>query len=625
MFKYPILILALTLVLLMSPKTAQAAGDLTVVINEVMANAASPEDKLEWVELYNNSAIAVNLNGWSFDGDSKIISNPLAIIPVEGFLILARNKDEFLKYYPDFDPAVSVIQASFVLSNGGDTIVLKNSDGSYMEEFAWMTDTGDRFSRERVDSQISGDDNWKVTLTQDGTPGVKNSVSDILPPSSVTLLSPTDNQNLTDLESIELSWENHNVQAVTFELIVSQNADLTDPIIDEPNLTNTDYLIEELAIGNYYWQVIVTNGVSEVKSIIWQFEITNPVYSDNIIINELMADPSGDETDGEWIELFNNSDTSVNLKDWILEDIKGSIHRFVIKDDLLIDPKSYEIFYRKDTGITLNNDQDGVRLYQPDENPLYETAIFSDGEEDWSWARKTSGSWSWTAKITPLKTNSFYLPEPEEEAVGGGEEDPVIPVNLVPIKTKTGSYRNYQYKRVEVEGQVVETSGNTFYLDDGSGRAKIYIQDKTGIDKPKMGKGDIFWVSGIVNLYRTTWRILPQIQSDIKLIQAAIKPEKEAETKAKASTAKKAAASSSKKSVATASTARAPNQIIPQVKAAEDGVNSKTKVKAATPIWMQIVEVITSLAGIFLVLLIIRVIKVPKPKVIGGKFGEDDT
>ncbi|MEK7143169.1 MAG: hypothetical protein AAB785_03105, partial [Patescibacteria group bacterium] len=170
-------------------------------------------------------------------------------------------------------------------------------------------------------------------------------------------------------------------------------------------------------------------------------------------------------------------------------------------------------------------------------------------------------------------------------------------------------------------GEVVETSGSTFWLDDGSGKAKIYIQAKTGIDKPEMHKGDIFEVVGIVNLYRDVFRILPQKQADIKLIREV---QKEAEVKsstAKKSTAK--AASTSKKSTASIVKARSPTE----KKVASTGdQNYPFEVEGAkASFWIEITKVLTGLAIIFLGVLIFRVLKMKKEKPLGGDFGSDLT
>ncbi len=82
-------------------------------------------------------------------------------------------------------------------------------------------------------------------------------------------------------------------------------------------------------------------------------------------------------------------------------------------------------------------------------------------------------------------------------------------------KIKTGEVKNYEGQLVSVSGRIVETSGSTFYIDDGSGKIRIYISSKTGIKKPKMKKGDWVTIVGIVSRTKSGLRIMPRFQSDI--------------------------------------------------------------------------------------------------------------
>lgn len=96
-----------------------------------------------------------------------------------------------------------------------------------------------------------------------------------------------------------------------------------------------------------------------------------------------------------------------------------------------------------------------------------------------------------------------------------------VPPQPKEIKTRQ-IQENYEGQLVKIKGKVVETKGDIFYLDDGSGEAKVYIKDSTGIDKPKMKKGEIIEVTGLVSQYETKndpgYRLLPRYQSDIKIL-----------------------------------------------------------------------------------------------------------
>jgi PKD repeat protein len=70
---------------------------------------------------------------------------------------------------------------------------------------------------------------------------------------------------------------------------------------------------------------------------------------------------------------------------------------------------------------------------------------------------------------------------------------------------------------VTIQGKVTETSGDTFYVDDGSGEVKIYIKPTTQIDKPKMKQGTAVTITGIVSETDSGFRILPRFQEDVRL------------------------------------------------------------------------------------------------------------
>lgn len=74
---------------------------------------------------------------------------------------------------------------------------------------------------------------------------------------------------------------------------------------------------------------------------------------------------------------------------------------------------------------------------------------------------------------------------------------------------------------VTIQGEVSSTSGDTFYVDDGSGEIKVYIKESTAIDKPKMKKGEAVTVTGVVSQTRSGYRVLPRFQEDVRLGRVA--------------------------------------------------------------------------------------------------------
>lgn len=102
------------------------------------------------------------------------------------------------------------------------------------------------------------------------------------------------------------------------------------------------------------------------------------------------------------------------------------------------------------------------------------------------------------------------LPEPRAEFVATGEVD-----------------ESYEGRLVDLAGEIAETSGATFWIDDGSGRVKIYVKDSTGIDVPDKRVGDWAKITGIVSQWDTlangqpSFRVMPRFQRDLEIRPAA--------------------------------------------------------------------------------------------------------
>jgi hypothetical protein len=77
----------------------------------------------------------------------------------------------------------------------------------------------------------------------------------------------------------------------------------------------------------------------------------------SIAVNEIMYAPSGDEP--EWVELFNNSSSAVNLRDWRISDSRTSVQSVITRSDLWISSHSYGIVAR-DSSFFLVHDSVAV-------------------------------------------------------------------------------------------------------------------------------------------------------------------------------------------------------------------------------------------------------------------------
>ncbi len=130
----------------------------------------------------------------------------------------------------------------------------------------------------------------------------------------------------------------------------------------------------------------------------------SPSTSTQIRINELLPNPKGSEVAGEFIELFNFSDTAINLKNWSLED--SSRKKFTFTKDVLILSNDYLVLPRTLFGFSLNNfGSETISLFEP-LGTIISAVTYTNTREGFSYSFKKD-SWFYTKHLTPGETNTF--------------------------------------------------------------------------------------------------------------------------------------------------------------------------------------------------------------------------
>ncbi|PIS04825.1 MAG: hypothetical protein COT81_04175 [Candidatus Buchananbacteria bacterium CG10_big_fil_rev_8_21_14_0_10_42_9] len=92
--------------------------------------------------------------------------------------------------------------------------------------------------------------------------------------------------------------------------------------------------------------------------------VLRPIQYPPLQISEFLPDPEGNDHELEFIELFNPNTTTVSLIDWQLDDAEGGSRPFKIATGE-IEALSYKVFFAPTTRLTLNNNGDSVRLFNP--------------------------------------------------------------------------------------------------------------------------------------------------------------------------------------------------------------------------------------------------------------------
>ena len=112
-----------------------------------------------------------------------------------------------------------------------------------------------------------------------------------------------------------------------------------------------------------------------------------------------------------------------------------------------------------------------------------------------------------------------YYGEREIRAAGPGDIQRVGEGEaLEPTMIKTGEVDEaHEGLLAQIVGEITGWGRSALYLDDGSGEAKVYIKEATGIERPWVEEGEIYSVIGIVSQHKEDHELLPRYQSDISL------------------------------------------------------------------------------------------------------------
>lgn len=364
-----------------------------VIINEIMYAPTTPEP--EWIELYNRTAETINLKNWKLSDAATTITITTKDIFLHANSFIVISKDTTVKNF--YSIPSEIIAASIPsLNNTGDAIVVRDFNNIKIDSVYYLPEWGgstDGKSLERIDYNDSSNSatNWETSLSIfKATPGTFNSVTqkdfDLL--ASDIVFNPK-YPLLDDDVSISAFVKNIGKNSIQYSVELFEDTNLDS--IPDLLLESISNLL--LAVGdsvelyfNFYIQHLQTKKGFYVKVIFSQDQDTTNNYfyktiepgypSQTIVVNEIMFAPLNGEP--EWLELYNNSNLDINLKNWSISDVVTTPVTAVIKNDFVVPANGYAVL-TKDSSInnyhksvpsqvlkinlpSFNNDRDGVVL-----------------------------------------------------------------------------------------------------------------------------------------------------------------------------------------------------------------------------------------------------------------------
>ena len=148
--------------------------DSTVVFNEVFYHPADGDSTPEWIEVYNQQSVNVDISGWKLTGGVEFEFPEGTIVEADSYLTIAA--DPLLL-------AGSLGPFSGSLANNGEELQLVNNSSRIMDVVDY-NDSGDwpvaadgsGASLAKIDKLTSSSEpsNWAASLAVGGTPGAMN-------------------------------------------------------------------------------------------------------------------------------------------------------------------------------------------------------------------------------------------------------------------------------------------------------------------------------------------------------------------------------------------------------------------------------------------------------------------
>ncbi|WP_205720243.1 lamin tail domain-containing protein, partial [Fodinibius halophilus] len=316
------------------------SGD--VAINEYMA--APPSNSSEYIEIYNHSSKSLDLANWTLsdanNSQDKITANQF-IVPPDSFVVIAPD-NTLESNYPNI---ALVVMSSFPsLNNGGDKIQLRNSSGTLLDSLTFGSDWGsDEVAQERRSVSVSGtyQSNWGDAPNGFGTPGNANEIApDTTPPTLESLtISSSSQLALTFSEQLDKSTAENTsnyslnggpaISSVTYATSDSVFLQLGSQL---QNATEYTLTIENITD-------IFSNTITSTDTSFTYYEVST-ADSGDVLVNEFNYEPAAGTT--EFIELYNPTSKSFDLRNWTLSDNRGN-KSSISNSQFIIPPDSFAV------------------------------------------------------------------------------------------------------------------------------------------------------------------------------------------------------------------------------------------------------------------------------------------
>ncbi|OGF25868.1 hypothetical protein A2331_04755 [Candidatus Falkowbacteria bacterium RIFOXYB2_FULL_34_18] len=468
-----------------------------IILSEIFPNPVGLDQDSEWIEIYNRGTRTINLYGWQMGDESGTrYTFPKQTIKAREYLVVEKKN------------------SGISLNNKEDTV------------FIWQPFKDEFLQRIKYEKAGEGESynylDYKWTWNNNPTPGEKNKFEYKNTPPNVDFYFSEAMRVGTPICFDGSDTSDKDGDALRFFW------DFGDGFTN--NLPNPEHTFWRE--GEFEIKLLVSDGIG-TSSAVKKIQIGRQEKGDDVlgwadqytpvVINEILPDPNGKDTENEFIELYNNGEGDVNLRGWILDDEEGGSAPYKFTEDTWLGSDQYFVVFRPVSKLALNNDIDTVRLFK-NEKELVEEIKYENVVPNNSYARGLNNRWFWTEEATPEEENSIQFSEEFENDnlvfLKSGNNEKEIPFVLI---SEIGNYNISD--KLRVSGIVAVEPGvlgaQYFYITEQNG-IQVYNYRR---DFPDLKAGNIIEVTGELSVIGDEYRIKTKTKDDIIIIDKIPAPQ----------------------------------------------------------------------------------------------------
>ncbi len=351
------------------------AGD--IIINELMVDpnpvVGIPPNALperEYIELYNTTALPIDLKDWVLEAGSSMEILPIYSLPAKGYVVI--TKDEGVNEFPAGLPILGLDMSSVALTNSGNTVSLKAPSGEVISSVSytddWYKDNNKDdggWALELIDpnNRCGGINNWQASISiNGGTPGSQNSVFGVNPDTIAPQFLRVAITGDSSLVIYFTETVDDTVLLNPSNFVITPSLGIDSIKLLGPDFSKLELIFNEAIDPQVVYQFLLSNypmdcSNNQMAHDTLIFTIPARPEVGDILINEVLFNPESGGSD--FVEIYNNSNKIFDLSKLRLSNLDPAFMaldnpRVILEESFLFEPGRY-IVLTNDAGSISQN------------------------------------------------------------------------------------------------------------------------------------------------------------------------------------------------------------------------------------------------------------------------------